>query len=90
MRTANGGGRPECSDKCHLSAAVGFEDLIIALSRSVFDVITHQPPTHCGQGEWKWLLVIVPDGKKNPKQTTLIQVFLIKYAVITQQRDDWR
>lgn len=33
------------------TAAVGFEDLIVALNRSVLEIITHQPPVHCGQSE---------------------------------------
>lgn len=80
MKASNGGGLPDCSTKVIQAQLSDLKATLLLLAiKFTLSLLVSSATGHIRQNEWKWWLIIVYD-----KQTILIQVFFITYAVITQ------
>ena len=83
MGAANGGGPPECSTKVIWAQLSGLKaPLLLVAIKFTLSLLVSGATRRIRHSEWKCRLIIVYD-----KQTILIQVLLITYAVITQQHN---
>lgn len=83
MKATNGGGLPECSTKVILALLSDLKATLLLLAiKFTLSLLVSGATRRIRQSERKWWLIIDHD-----KQTILIQVFLITYAVITQRHN---
>lgn len=83
MKASNGGELPECHTKVIRAKLSDLKAALLPLAiKFTLSLHVSGATRRISQNEWKWWLIIVYD-----KQTILIQVFLITYAVITQQHN---
>lgn len=83
MRAANGGGLLECSTKVIWAQLSGLKaPLLLVAIKFTLSLLVSGATGRIRHSEWKCRLIIVYD-----KQTILIQVFLITYAVITHRHN---